>query len=104
MTRILRKLSELKLISTNRSKNDQREMVVRMTAKGKRLVDAIGPRVELEYARIRQQLEPENLASLTTELKRLIDLGHASEVGVENVQVEMPETQAASQQATPART
>ena len=82
MTRILRKLSESKLISTNRSKNDQREMVVRMTPKGKRLVDVIGPKVELEYARIREQLEPANLASLTTELKRLIELGKEPEAGV----------------------
>jgi homoprotocatechuate degradation regulator HpaR len=105
MTRILRKLSELKLISTNRSKNDQREMVVRMTAKGKRMVDTIAPKVELEYARIRQQLEPENLASLTTELKRLIALGHACAVDVEAVEAETADVQAASRRpATPATT
>jgi homoprotocatechuate degradation regulator HpaR len=80
MTRILRKLAELKLISTSRSKNDQREMVVRMTPKGKRLVDMIGPRVEVEYAWIRDQLQPENLASLTVELKRLIELGRGAAV------------------------
>lgn len=82
MTRILRRLSESKLISTNRSKNDQREMVVRMTPKGKRLVDVIGPKVELEYARIREQLQPASLGSLTTELKRLIDLGKETESGI----------------------
>lgn len=81
MTRILRKLTELKLISTSRSKNDQREMVVRMTPKGKRLVAMIGPRVEVEYAWIRDQLQPENLASLTLELKRLIELGRGAPAG-----------------------
>jgi homoprotocatechuate degradation regulator HpaR len=74
MTRILRKLAEGDLVSVNRSAADQRELEVRISTKGKRLVRTVGPKVEREYALIRKQLNPERLSSLYRDLQLLIDL------------------------------
>lgn len=74
MTRILKRLSRQGLVETTRSQVDQRELIVRMTPKGERLVAEVGPQVEVAYARIREQLQPENLANLYADLQRLIDL------------------------------
>lgn len=78
MTRILRKLSAQGLVLVNRSKDDHRELKVRISAKGKRLVERIGPHVEVEYARIREGMTPEGLEVLYRELRELIDLGDSS--------------------------
>ena len=75
MTRILRTLSEQGLVRTSRSKRDQRELKVRISAKGKRLVDEIGPKVEQQYALLREQLYPDRLASLYEDLHHLIEVG-----------------------------
>jgi len=77
ITRILKRLTEQGYASTSRSKTDQRELKVRMTAKGKRLVELVGPKVEQEYTKIHDQLQPEYLASLYNDLQRLIDIGDA---------------------------
>src|SRR5690606_799672 len=61
MTRILRKLSEKRLVVTTRSADDQRELKVRISAKGKRLVDEVGPLVEQQYALLYEQLRPARL-------------------------------------------
>lgn len=74
MTRILRKLSELGYVTTVRSSVDQRELNVRITAAGQRLVDEVGPKVEQEYARMCEQLPPERLSSLYRDLRDLIEL------------------------------
>ena len=75
MTRILRKLSEQGLVLTSRSKHDQRELNVKISAKGKRLVDEVGPKVEEQYALLREQLHPERLAALYEDLRHLIEAG-----------------------------
>ncbi|HLF11010.1 MAG TPA: homoprotocatechuate degradation operon regulator HpaR [Gammaproteobacteria bacterium] len=75
MTRILRKLSEQGLVLTSRSKRDQRELKVKISAKGKRLVNEVGPQVEQEYALLREQLQPERLAALYADLRHLIEAG-----------------------------
>lgn len=75
MTRILRKLSGQGYVATSRSEVDQRELKVTMTAKGKQLVEIVGPKVENEYAKIRELLQPKYLASLYEDLQRLIELG-----------------------------
>jgi homoprotocatechuate degradation regulator HpaR len=75
MTRILRKLSEERLVVASRSKRDQRELKVRISAKGKRLVAEVGPRVEQVYSALREQLHPERLAALYADLKHLIEAG-----------------------------
>ena len=75
MTRILRKLSAENWVRITRSRRDQREINVRISAKGQRLVNQIGPRVELEYARLRKQLNPDRLESLYKDLQHMIEAG-----------------------------
>lgn len=75
MTRILRKLSDDGLVLANRSKSDQRELKVKISAKGKRLVATVGPIVEQEYAKIREQLRPDRLEALYDDLRHLIQIG-----------------------------
>lgn len=86
MTRILRKLSDEGLVHAKRSTNDQRELRVRISARGQRLVDIIGPQVEQEYALIREQLQPERLAALYRDLQSLIEIGgrSGSKIGAAN--------------------
>lgn len=81
MTRILRKLTELGYVATVRSRVDQRELNVRITPAGQRMVAEVGPKVEQEYARICEQLPPERLSSLYRDLKDLIDLGKPEHAG-----------------------
>jgi DNA-binding MarR family transcriptional regulator len=73
MTRIIRYLSGEGLVLARRSKNDQRELRLRISAKGRRLVDLIGPEIEAAYANIREQMEPEHMAGLYRELARFIE-------------------------------
>ncbi|HEU4617397.1 MAG TPA: homoprotocatechuate degradation operon regulator HpaR [Gammaproteobacteria bacterium] len=75
MTRILRKLSEQGLVTVTKSRLDQRELKVRISEKGKRLVAEVSPRIEAQYARLREQLGAERLEALYRELKHLIALG-----------------------------
>lgn len=75
MTRILRKLTEHGWVEIARSERDQRELSVRITSKGQRLVDEIAPEIEQEYARLREQLQPERLTALYEDLQHLIDVG-----------------------------
>ena len=75
MTRILRKLSKEGLVLTRKSKDDHRELRVKMSAKGQRLVDEIGPKVEDEYNAIREQLQPDRLEALYDDLRELIKIG-----------------------------
>jgi len=72
MTRIIRHLTREGLVLAQRSRVDQRELRLRIAARGKRLVDRIGPEIELAYAEIREQMQPEHMATLYRELKRLI--------------------------------
>jgi len=78
MTRILRHLSGEGYVTAQRSKDDQRELRVKISAKGRSLVAAVAPQVEAEYSRLREQLNPERLASLHRDLQQLIDLGRTS--------------------------
>jgi homoprotocatechuate degradation regulator HpaR len=75
MTRILRKLTAEGLVTAQRATDDQRALRVRISPKGKGLVDAVAPQVEAEYERIRDQLNPDALDSLCRDLKRLIEIG-----------------------------
>jgi homoprotocatechuate degradation regulator HpaR len=70
MTRIIRHLGREGLVLVGRSRRDQRELRLRISAKGKRLVARIGPEIETAYAAIRQQLQPEHMNALFRELKR----------------------------------
>jgi homoprotocatechuate degradation regulator HpaR len=79
ITRILRKLSQDGLVSTRPSRTDQRERNVRMSAKGRKLVETVGPAVEAEYERICEQLAPGSLTSLSRDLSALIEIGRAAD-------------------------
>jgi homoprotocatechuate degradation regulator HpaR len=72
MTRIIRRLSNDGYVLVNRSKNDQRELKLKISAKGKRLVDKLAPAIEAAYADIRDQMEPEHMAALYRELGHFI--------------------------------
>lgn len=73
MTRIIRRLSAEGLVLVNRSRDDQRELRLRISAKGNRLVDRMGPEIEKAYDRIREQMEPGHMAALYRELSRFIE-------------------------------
>lgn len=75
MTRILKKLSERSWVKIVRSPHDQRERRVRITAKGQRLVDKVGPLVEQEYVKLCEQLHPERLDALYEDLRHMIEAG-----------------------------
>jgi DNA-binding MarR family transcriptional regulator len=78
MTRIIRRLSNDGYVLVNRSRDDQRELKLKISAKGKRLVDRLGPEIEAAYAEIRDQMEPEHMAGLYRELGRFISKVEAS--------------------------
>jgi homoprotocatechuate degradation regulator HpaR len=73
MTRIIRRLTADGLVLSARARNDQRELRLKISARGKRLVDRIGPEVERAYARIRDRMQAEHWAALHGELRRFID-------------------------------
>lgn len=73
MTRIIRRLSADGLVLTKRSTSDQRELRIRISARGKRLVERIGPEIELAYTRIRDRMEPEHMQALYRELGHFIE-------------------------------
>lgn len=75
MTRILRKLAADGVVIVTRSRHDHRELTVKMSAKGRRLVGRIAPRIEEQYALLREQLHPERLAALYADLHHLIEIG-----------------------------
>ena len=72
MTRIIRRLAADGYVLVSRSKSDQRELRLRMSARGKRLVERIGPEIEAAYAGIRERIEPSHMAALYRELARFI--------------------------------
>ena len=73
MTRIIRRLSSNGLVLVNRSKDDQRELKLKISAKGKRLVERLGPEIEATYAEIRDQMEPAHMTALYRELDNFIE-------------------------------
>lgn len=73
MTRIMRRLAADGLVLVNRSKTDQRELKVKISAKGTRLVERIGPEIEAAYFRIRERMEPAHMSALYRELTWFID-------------------------------
>ena len=73
MTRIIRRLSSNGLVLVKRSKDDQRELRLKVSAKGKRLVERLGPQIEATYAEIREQMEPAHMMALYRELGHFIE-------------------------------
>ena len=75
MSRILRKLAERGWVNVARSERDQRELSVAISPEGQALVDRVGPEVEQEYLKLREQLQPERLGALYADLQHLIEAG-----------------------------
>jgi homoprotocatechuate degradation regulator HpaR len=73
MTRIIRALARDGLVIVDRSKDDQRELRLRISARGARLVDRVGLEIEAAYATIREQMKPSHMTALYAELRRFID-------------------------------
>jgi homoprotocatechuate degradation regulator HpaR len=64
ITRMLRKLASNGLVLVRNSQSDRRELRVKLTRKGKRLIDVIGPVSERQYDLIRDRMHPERMAQL----------------------------------------
>ena len=74
MTRILRRLSAEGLVSSKRSRRDGRELKVRLTRAGERLIDEIAPISERQHALLRERLQPEKLEQLHSLLHDFVEL------------------------------
>ena len=75
MTRIIRRLVGDGYVLSRRARNDQRELRLRISARGKRLVGQVGPAIESAYAEIRDLMQPAHLATLHREHRRGDDAG-----------------------------
>ena len=75
MTRIIRRLAADGFVTVARANRDQRELRVRISARGRRLVGRIGPEIEKAYAAIRERMRPAHLAALYRELNRFARQG-----------------------------
>jgi len=73
MTRIIKRLSADGLVQVRRSQTDQREIRLRISAKGRRLVARIWPEIERAYAAIGARMQARHMAALYQELGRFID-------------------------------
>jgi homoprotocatechuate degradation regulator HpaR len=74
MTRILRRLADEGLVSSKRSRSDGRELAVRLTRAGERLIDEIAPISERQNALIAERLQPEKLEQLYSLLHDFVEL------------------------------
>ncbi len=81
MTRILRRLGSEGYVSSKRSRSDGRELTVRLTRAGERLIDEIAPISERQNALIRERLQPEKLEQLYSLLHDFVDLDDANAAG-----------------------
>jgi homoprotocatechuate degradation regulator HpaR len=73
MTRIIRRLAADGCVRVRRSSDDQRALRLRISAKGRRLVDRIGPEIELAYAGLRERVKPRHMAGLYRELRHFTE-------------------------------
>lgn len=74
MTRIIKTLTEKGWITAKKGATDQRELRVKLTSRGSRLIRTIGPISESQYDKIRQRMRPERLALLYELLGEFIEL------------------------------
>jgi homoprotocatechuate degradation regulator HpaR len=73
MTRIIRRLKSDGFVNARRAEDDQRALRLRISAKGRRLVERIGPEIEVAYARIRDEMQPRHLTALYRELRHFTE-------------------------------
>jgi homoprotocatechuate degradation regulator HpaR len=77
LSRIISRLVADGIVKRTVSPEDQRESILTLTAKGKKLHDKIGTPVEERYKEIQQRLCPEKLAQLYDLLNELADLNRS---------------------------
>jgi homoprotocatechuate degradation regulator HpaR len=76
LSRILPKLEEEGLLSRRNNKNDQRRVIVSLTAKGRRLFEVVAPQSEAIYAALAHALGPQKLEQIYSLLDDVIGLAH----------------------------
>jgi homoprotocatechuate degradation regulator HpaR len=64
LSRILPKLEDSGLITRRASRNDQRRVIVSLTAKGRRLFAAVAPQSEAVYAALARDIGPRRLEQI----------------------------------------
>ena len=64
ISRVIRRMEADRLIQSRTSERDNRWILIRLSKKGMRLFDRIGPEIETKYREIRQQLSPDKLEML----------------------------------------
>jgi homoprotocatechuate degradation regulator HpaR len=74
LSRILPKLEEDGLIARRNSKNDQRRVIVSLTAKGRRLFDGVAPESEAIYAALAREIGPARLDQIYSLLDEVIGI------------------------------
>lgn len=74
LSRILPKLEEDGLTARRNSKNDQRRVIVSLTAKGRRLFDEVAPESEAIYAALAREIGPARLDQIYSLLDEVIGI------------------------------
>jgi homoprotocatechuate degradation regulator HpaR len=74
LSRILPKLEEDGLIARRNSKNDQRRVIVSLTAKGGRLFDEVAPESEAIYSTLAREIGPARLDQIYSLLDEVIGI------------------------------
>lgn len=74
LSRIISRLDADGILVRKVSPDDQRETILKLSAKGQRLHEKIGGPVEAKYREIQKRMCPDKLASLYELLNELVDL------------------------------
>jgi homoprotocatechuate degradation regulator HpaR len=74
LSRILPNLERDGLIARRNSKNDQRRVIVSLTAKGRRLFDEVAPESEAIYSELAREIGPKRLDQIYSLLDEVIGI------------------------------
>jgi homoprotocatechuate degradation regulator HpaR len=94
LTGVLARMEELGLIVRTRMEGDQRRVLVRMTAQGENVVEALGPLIVAQYRNVEQAVGPELIAEVFDVMDRFTAAAQAP-----IAQVALPEPGTARVQA-----
>jgi len=73
LTGVLARMEELDLVKRERMPDDQRRLLVSMTARSKRIAAKMAPRVEARYEAMERELGPELTEQIYATLDRLLE-------------------------------
>jgi homoprotocatechuate degradation regulator HpaR len=76
LTGILSRMEDVGLVARARMEGDQRRMIVRMTALGEKVVDAMSPLITQQYRHVEQAYGPEMMADLLALMDRFLAADH----------------------------